>query len=88
MRLRKVNTRKGRRKRLHYKRQCFFDKYKIDYIDYKNTIILDFFLTNRKKILPKRITHTCAKSHRKLTKAIKLARLMGLISFRNVLQTK
>ncbi|WP_300923736.1 30S ribosomal protein S18 [uncultured Limosilactobacillus sp.] len=50
----------------------------IEYIDYKDT---DRFISERGKILPRRVTGTSAKNQRKLTIAIKRARIMGLLPF-------
>ncbi len=48
----------------------------IEYIDYKDTNLLDRFISERGKILPRRVTGTSAKNQRKLTIAIKRARIM------------
>ena len=53
----------------------------IDYIDYKDTDLLRRFISERGKILPRRVTGTSAKNQRKLTIAIKRARIMGLLPF-------
>lgn len=53
----------------------------IDYIDYKDVDLLKRFISERGKILPRRVTGTSAKSQRKLTVAIKRARVMGLLPF-------
>ena len=53
----------------------------IEYIDYKDTNLLDRFISERGKILPRRVTGTSAKNQRKLTIAIKRARIMGLLPF-------
>jgi len=50
-------------------------------IDYKNDAVLRQFITERGKILPRRITGTCAKHQRRLTNAIKQARIMALLPF-------
>ena len=54
---------------------------KVDYIDYKDTELLKRFISERGKILPRRVTGTGAKNQRKLTIAIKRARIMGLLPF-------
>ena len=51
----------------------------IDYIDYKDVDLLKRFISERGKILPRRVTGTSAKNQRKLTVAIKRARVMGLL---------
>ncbi len=61
----------------------------IEYIDYKDTDLLKRFISERGKILPRRVTKilprrvtgTSAKNQRKLTVAIKRARIMGLLPF-------
>ena len=58
---------------------------KVDFIaanhDYKDTDLLRRFISERGKILPRRVTGTSAKNQRKLTIAIKRARIMGLLPF-------
>lgn len=53
----------------------------IDYIDYKDVDLLKRFISERGKILPRRVTGISAKNQRKLTVAIKRARVMGLLPF-------
>ncbi|MBZ5969171.1 30S ribosomal protein S18 [Leuconostoc gasicomitatum] len=53
----------------------------IEYIDYKNTELLERFISERGKILPRRVTGTSAKNQRKVTIAIKRARIMALLPF-------
>ncbi len=50
-------------------------------IDYKRPEILRQFTTERGKIIPRRITGTCAKHQRKLANQIKIARIMALMPF-------
>jgi len=50
-------------------------------LDYKNPKALKQFITERGKIIPRRITGTCAKHQRKLTVAIKQARQIALLPF-------
>lgn len=49
--------------------------------DYKDAAKLRRFMTERGKILPRRITGTCARHQRKLTLAIKRARVLALLPF-------
>jgi small subunit ribosomal protein S18 len=51
------------------------------YIDYKNIKVLKSYLTERGKILPRRMTGNCAKHQRELTESIKRARSIALIAF-------
>ena len=53
----------------------------IDYVDYKDVDLLKRFISERSKILPRRVTGTSAKNQRKVATAIKRARVMGLLPF-------
>ena len=53
------------------------------YVDYKDTELLSRFVSERGKILPRRVTGTSAKNQRKVTTAIKRARVMALMPFVN-----
>jgi small subunit ribosomal protein S18 len=50
-------------------------------IDYKDIDLLSLFLTEQGKILPRRATGVTVQQQRKLTKAIKRARILSLLSF-------
>src|SRR5215210_6379981 len=63
------------------KRVCKFCVEKIEYIDYKDIKTLQQFIPERGKILPRRISGTCALHQRKLQNAIKRARIVALIPF-------
>ena len=69
------NFRKRRKKR------CYFTDNKISYIDYKNIELLKRFISDRGKILPKRVTGTKARYQGELSVAIKRARHMALLPF-------
>lgn len=56
---------------------------KIEYVDYKDTELLSRFVSERGKILPRRVTGTSAKNQRKVTTAIKRARVMALMPYVN-----
>lgn len=60
---------------------CYFTVNKIKHIDYKDVDLLKRFISERGKILPRRVTGTSAKYQRQLTTAIKRSRLMGLLPF-------
>lgn len=62
-------------------RDCFFCDNGLNEVDYKDTRIMQKFLTGYAKIQPRRRTGTCVKHQRKLALAIKRARLMALIPF-------
>ena len=51
----------------------------IEYVDYKDVDLLKRFISERGKILPRRVTGTSAKNQRKVANAIKRARIMGLL---------
>lgn len=63
------------------KKVCVFCVDKVDYIDYKDVAKLRRYVSDRAKILPRRITGTCAKHQRQLTVAIKRARHIALLPF-------
>ncbi len=60
---------------------CAFCVDKVDYIDYKDVAKLRRYITERAKILPRRISGCCAKHQRELTVAIKRARTMALLPY-------
>lgn len=63
------------------KRVCSFCVDKIEQIDYKDTARLKRYITERGKILPRRISGNCASHQRQLTRAIKKARIIALLPF-------
>lgn len=68
----------GRGKR---RKVCYFTSNNITHIDYKDVDLLKKFISERGKILPRRVTGTSAKYQRKLTVAIKRARQMALLPY-------
>ncbi|MFY9397657.1 MAG: 30S ribosomal protein S18 [Desulfomonilia bacterium] len=77
-----MQHRQGNPRRTYYKRKtCRFCEDKTLKIDYKNAGLLHDFITERGKILPRRITGTCSRHQRKLTVEIKRARIMALLPF-------
>lgn len=68
-------NRKGRKK------VCSFCVDKVEDIDYKDVIRLRKFISDRSKILPRRVTGTCAYHQRQLTSAIKRARHVALLPY-------
>ena len=71
-----ANTNYVRRKKF-----CYFTVNKIEEIDYKDVELLKRFITETGKIVPSRITGTCAKYQRQLAQAIKLARYLALLPY-------
>ncbi len=63
------------------KKVCAFCADKIEHIDYKDVSRLRKFISERAKILPRRITGTCAKHQRQLTTAIKRARHIAILPY-------
>lgn len=73
-----AGQRRGGRKR---RKVCYFTSNNITRIDYKDVDLLKKFISERGKILPRRVTGTSAKYQRKLTIAIKRSRIMALLPF-------
>ena len=69
---------RGRRPR---RKVCTFCVDKVEHIDYKDVAKLRRFITERGKILPRRISGNCAKHQRRLTASIKQARATALLPF-------
>jgi small subunit ribosomal protein S18 len=62
-------------------KDCKFTKAGVEYIDYKQTEILERFVNDQGKILPRRVTGTSAKHQRMLSTAVKRARFLALIPY-------
>ena len=75
--------RKGGFRKKVWRRKCRFCVHKMD-IDYKDINTLRSFISERGKILSGRITGVCTKHQRKVTQAIKRARILALLPFSNV----
>ena len=75
--------RKRRKKKGFFRRRkvCRFCADKIDTVDYKDVKFLQQFIVERSKILPRRISGTCAKHQRLVQQAIKRARHLALLPF-------
>lgn len=65
------------------RKNCNFCMDRVEVIDYKDVSKIKRYLTEAGKILPRRITGTCAEHQRMLAKAIKRAREAALISYVN-----
>ena len=72
------NKRRGGMRR---NKVCQFCADKTEAIDYKDVDKLKKYVTERGKILPKRITGTCAVHQREVTRAIKRARIVALLPY-------
>jgi small subunit ribosomal protein S18 len=67
--------------RVRRKRSCWFTENNIQFIDYKDEKLLRRFITERGKIIPRRISGTSAKYQRMLNVAVKRARQMAILPF-------
>ena len=73
---------KDRRRRFQVRRKvCRFCVDKTPYVDYKDMKTLRFFLTERGKILPRRISGNCARHQRDVTVAIQRGRNIAILPF-------
>ena len=72
---------RGPRKEGFRKKQCKFCLDRVEVIDYKDTGRLAKMLTERGKIIPSRISGTCASHQRMLARAIKRARFIALLPY-------
>lgn len=78
---------KKRKRRVYQRRKvCRFCADATLQIDYKDVRTLKYFITERGKILPRRITGACAKHQRELNTAIKRARTIALLPFVGTLE--
>jgi len=71
----------GRRPFFKRKKSCPFAGERINEIDYKNTRLLGRYLTEKGKIMPRRITNVSMKAQRRLANAIKRARFLALLPY-------
>ena len=71
----KPRPRKSRRK------ECGFCEDKVEHIDYKDTARLRKYVSERGKIMPRRMSGVCAKHQRELAIAIKRARIVALLPY-------
>lgn len=75
------DTRGGRPMRRGRKKVCSFCVEKAESIDYKDIAKLRKYMSERSKIIPRRVTGTCAHHQRQLTVAIKRARQLALLPY-------
>ena len=73
----RTNVRPNRRR----KKVCVFCADKVEFIDYKDTAKLRKFISERGKIMPRRISGTCAKHQREVNTANKRARQVALLPY-------
>tara|TARA_Y100000294_G_scaffold72746_1_gene68682 strand:+ start:1124 stop:1354 length:231 start_codon:yes stop_codon:yes gene_type:complete len=71
---------------INKKKYCYFKENHITEINYKDVKLLRRFTTDQGKIMPRRVTGTSAKMHRKVVREIKRARNIALMPYTNVNQ--
>lgn len=78
-----MSSHRGRRRGgfIRRRRVCRFCAEKIDYIDYKDQKLLSTFIPERGKIIPRRISGTCATHQRMLAQAVKRARNAAILPY-------
>lgn len=74
-------AKKRKKKRPQSRKVCRLTVDRVVYIDYKDVNTLKHYVTERGKIIPRRITGASAKHQRMLTRAIKLARSIALLPY-------
>jgi small subunit ribosomal protein S18 len=70
-----------KRRRFGRRKICKFCADKVDLVDYKDVRRLRNFVTERGKIIPRRISGSCARHQRQLTHAIKRSRTISLLPY-------
>jgi len=68
-------------KRKFFRKYCKYTANKIDYLDYKKPIVMKFSLSERFKIMPRRLTGTSKRAQEMVTTAVKRARHMAFIPY-------
>jgi small subunit ribosomal protein S18 len=71
----------GGRRRVSRRRPCKFCTDENLVIDYKNASLLKYFITDRGKLVPRRLTGNCAKHQRAIGRAVARARMIALMPF-------
>ena len=71
----------GKKQYFRRKKVCRFCVEKIDDINYKDVRMLSSFISEKGKIVPRRLTGVCAPHQRRLTEAVKQARNIALLPF-------
>lgn len=62
---------------------CRFCENKIDHVNYKDERLLRRFTNERGKLIPRRVSGNCALHQRKLTTAVKRARVLAILAFKS-----
>ncbi len=71
----------GGRRKVSRRRACKFCADENLVIDYKNASLLKYFITDRGKLVPRRLTGNCAKHQRAIGRAVARARMIALMPF-------
>lgn len=79
--VRQKRSRRKKKKKGGRTKVCRLTVDRVVYIDYKDVAMLKHYVTERGKIIPRRITGATAKHQRMLTRAIKLARQIALLPY-------
>jgi small subunit ribosomal protein S18 len=79
--LKKKNAAEAKKKQVFKKKVCKFTPEEIETIDYKDIGRLRYFVTERGKIIPSRLSGASAKSQRHITRQVKRARHIALLPF-------
>lgn len=72
---------RGKKKPFHRRKVCRFCVDKVNEVDYKDLKVLRSFITERGKLVPRRISGSCAKHQRLITQAVMRARYMALLPY-------
>ena len=82
-RRKKMTPRRNNKKKrsFHRRKVCRFCAEHIEVIDYKDLKLLRNFVTERGKLIPRRISGNCARHQRRMTAAVKRARYMALMPY-------
>ena len=81
MKRRRGVIKKKKRKKRQIRKVCRLTVDRVVYIDYKDVGLLRHYVTERGRIIPRRITGATARHQRMLTRAIKLARQIALLPY-------
>lgn len=80
-RQRPTRTKKSRKKRFREILKCRFCRDKVEDIDYKDTHVLQKLVTAQGKLYSRKRSGNCAKHQRRVSRAVKRARFLGLLSY-------
>ncbi len=72
---------KGQEKKVRREKVCRFCRDKIEEIAFDEAKVFKNYLTERGKIIPRRISGNCAKHQRELSRSVKQARILGILPF-------